>query len=356
MPAAHAQSWGKLPDGRAVELWKLQLPDGSFAHLTTYGARLVALGVPDRVGQITDVVTGYDSLEGYLKGARFFGANAGPFANRIGGARFTIDGMEYRFTPNRNGNLLHSGDRGLDGVLWKAEAVPSGVAFSYTSPDGEFGFPGPVDYRIAYTFDSAHTLRIEFTAKAAKATHLNLAHHSYFNLAGHNAGSIADHTIEINANEFLETDAESIPTGNMLSVEGTPLDLRNPTRIGDRIDADFVPLRNCLGFDQCFVIATAEHAPSDLHFCCRVFEAQSGRVMETYSSLPGMQFYTANYPTPDVAGKDGARYAPRTSFCLEPQFFPNSPNLPQFPTTLVRPDKKYHEIVEYRFSVRPSAL
>lgn len=340
-----------MPDGHPVELWQLSLPNGAFAHFTTYGARLVALGVPDRAGHIADVVTGYDSLEGYLKGARFFGANAGPFANRIGGARFTIDGVEYPFKPNRNGNLLHSGDRGLDAVVWQAEAVQNGVAFSYTSPDGEFGFPGPVDYRIAYTFDAAHTLRIEFTANVAKATHLNLAHHSYFNLAGHNAGSIADHIIEINANGFLETDAESIPTGKIISVEGTPLDLRNPTRIGDRIDADFTPLRNCLGFDQCFVIAAATKTKSDLHFCSRVIEPQSGRVMETHSSLPGMQFYTANYPIPDVAGKNGAHYTLRGAFCLEPQYFPNSPNLPQFPTTLVRPGKEYHEVVEYRFAV-----
>lgn len=340
-----------MPDGRNAELWRLQLTDGAFAHFTTYGARLVALGVPDRAGRIADVVTGYDSLEGYLKGARFFGANAGPFANRIGGARFTIDGIEYLFSPNINGNLLHSGNRGLDGALWQGEAVQNGVAFSYSSPDGEFGFPGPVDYRIVYTFDSAHTLRIEFNAKVAKATHLNLAHHSYFNLAGHNAGSIADHIIEINANGFLETDAESIPTGKVLSVEGTPLDLRNPTRIGDRIDADFTPLRNCLGFDQCFVINSA--AKKDLHFCSRVIEPQSGRVMETHSSLPGMQFYTANYPIPDVPGKNGAPYPTRSSFCLEPQYFPNTPNLPEFPTTLVRPGQQYHEIVEYRFSVRP---
>jgi len=328
------------------------------ASLTGYGARLVSLVVPDRHGNSIDVVTGYNAVDDYKKGARFFGANVGPFANRIRGARFTIDGTECRFTPNGNGHLLHSGEQGLDSVLWnytrgersRATAADD-IIFTYPSPDGEFGFPGPVDYSIHYKLLPGPRLRIEYTATPQKATHLNIAHHSYFNLAGHDAGSIDEHLVQINASHYLEVDADSIPTGRLLPVAGTPLDLRDPTRLGDRMNADFAPLRDCGGFDQCFVINYAEPAANGLKFCARVVNPATGIAMEIHSSYPALQFYTANHHLPAILGKDGALYRKHGSLCLEPQFFPNSPNIAHFPSTLVRPGEVYQQVVEFRFSV-----
>lgn len=343
--------WGELA-GAPVQLIEMRHGDNAYLHLTNYGARLVALGVHDRNGHIVDVVTGYDSLEGYLNGERFFGANVGPFANRIKDASFTIDGIEYRFEPNGGAHLLHSGERGLDSVLWNFKASDDRFEFTYHSPDGEFGFPGPVDYSIRYKLLPGPTLCIEYTALPQKATHLNIAHHSYFNLAGHDAGSIADHMVQINADEYLETDEDFIPTGKMLAVQGTPLDLRDPTLLRDRLNADFAPLRACGGFDQCFVINYAEPATAEtLAFCARVESPQTGIAMEIHSSYPGLQFYTANHDLPPVPGKDGALYRKHGSFCLEPQFFPNSPNIAHFPSTLVRPGEIYRQVVEFRFSV-----
>lgn len=331
--------------------------NNNFARFTEYGARLVALSVPDRDGNLVDVVTGYDSDEDYRIGARFFGANVGPFANRIANARFSIDGTEYRFAPNGTGHLLHSGEQGLDSVLWncargersRTTAATDGIAFTYHSPDGEFGFPGPVDYSIHYKLLPGPTLRIAYTAVPQKATHLNIAHHSYFNLAGHDAGSIDDHLVQINAAHYLEVDADSIPTGKLLPVEKTPLDLRHPTVLGERLKADFPPLQICGGFDQCFVVDTSRPATAGLYFAARVVAAQTGIAMEIHSSYPALQFYTANHDLPEVPGKGGAVYRRHGSFCLEPQFFPNSPNIAHFPSTLVRPGETYRQVVEFRF-------
>ncbi len=346
--------------GRYNMYLQRQHSDGSYARFTDYGARLVALGVPDRNGNTIDVVTGYDTLDGYLTGARFFGANVGPFANRIRNASFTIDGVEYRFKPNGGAHLLHSGERGLDSMLWNCTrgersrtiATADGFEFTYHSPDGEFGFPGPVEYVINYTFTAGPTLKIEYRAHPTKATHLNLAHHSYFNLAGHEAGTIEDHMVQINADEYLEVDEDFIPTGNRLAVQGTPLDLRDPTLIADRLTSDFAPLRASGGFDQCFVINYADSPTADgLRQCARMTSAQTGIAMEIHSSYPGLQFYTANHDLPPVLGKGGAVYRKHGSFCVEPQFFPNSPNIAHFPPTLVRPGEIYLQVVEFRFSV-----
>lgn len=334
---------------------RLALPafgvSGITAEVCHLGARLVSLNVTDREGNLVDVVTGYDSDEDYVRGARFFGANVGPFANRIANARFCIDDTEYRFAPNGNGHLLHSGEQGLDSVLWNSIAVKEGIEFTYHSGDGEFGFPGPVDYSIHYKFLPGPTLRIEYTAVPQKATHLNIAHHSYFNLVGHDNGSIDDHVVQINAAHYLEVDADSIPTGKLLPVAGTPLDLRNPTRIGHRLKADFPPLRACGGFDQCFVVDTSRPPTAGLSFAARVVAPQTGIVMEIHSSYPALQFYTANHDLPPVPGKGGKFYRRHGAFCLEPQFFPNAPNIAHFPSTLVRPGEIYRQVVEFRFTV-----
>jgi len=347
---SESDAWGELKSA-PVNLITLRQGNGSYARFTDYGARLVALGVPDRNGNIIDVVTGYGTLDGYLTGARFFGANVGPFANRIRNASFTIDGITYQFKPNGGPHLLHSGERGLDSVLWKSRASDEGIEFTHHSPDGEFGFPGPVDYSIHYKLQPGPTLRIEYTATPQKATHLNLAHHSYFNLAGHGAGTIEDHMVQINADEYLEVDEDFIPTGKRLAVQGTPLDLRDATLLAERLNADFAPLRACGGFDQCFVINYADSArPDGLRQCARVTSARTGIAMEIRSSYPGLQFYTANHDLPALPGKGGAIYRKHGSFCLEPQFFPNSPNIAHFPSTLVRPGEVYRQKVDFRFS------
>lgn len=327
---------GVLPFGtigkQRVDLITITHPDGSYAKFTDYGARLVALGIPDAHGKIADVVTGYNSLEGYLKGARFFGANVGPYANRIGGARFAIDGLTYLFVPNGNGNLLHSGERGFDSVVWAHECADNSVEFRHLSPDSEFDFPGDVDVRIKYEFTTSHALRISYLATTTKPTHLNIAHHSYFNLAGHERGLIDYHEVQIIAQQVLETDADLIATGKFLRVENTPLDLRQYAWIGAR------------EFDHCYAI---DDYDGSLRAVARVRHQASGRTMQVYSTLPGLQFYTANHPVP---GKDGAQYPARTSFCLEPQFFPNTPNIAHFPSSLLRPGEIYKHTVEYRFS------
>ncbi|MCS6971387.1 MAG: galactose mutarotase [Leptospiraceae bacterium] len=334
----------------AVDFWEIRLGDGSFIRCTNFGARLCALGVPDKLGHIRDVVLGYGNAEDYQHGARFFGATAGPFANRIGGARFAIGAHEYRFVPNAGPHLLHSGDSALESVLWQKSDGAEGIAFGYHSPDGDFGFPGPVAYSICYNLLPGPILRINYRAVPTKATHLNLAHHSYFNLSGHEAGTITDHLLEIAAECYLETDDDLVPTGKILSVAGTPLDFRSPARFGERLQKDFPLLNNCAGFDVCYVLES-KTLENPLHFCARLYSPTSGIVMELFSDYPALQLYTANHDLPALLGKGGVRYARQCAVCLEPQYFPNSPNIAHFPSTLVLPGEVYEKRVEFRFAL-----
>jgi len=341
------EKFGTMPSGKQVDLIHMLHGNTDGIKVTSYGAKLVSLIIPDKNNQPLDIVLGYKSLADYLNGNRFFGSNPGPFANRIGNARFSIDGTEYQFTPNVGAHLLHSGESALEAVVWEYETGNDFVKFIYNSPDGEFGFPGNKTISITYTWSDDLILTIEYEVSTDKATHLNLTHHSYFNLDGEKSHSILEHQISIDASHILEVDDYSIPTGNFISVEGTPLDLRTPQKIADRIFADYEILQKTSGFDQCFVI---DKKAKELAHCARVLASESGCSMDVYSTLPGLQFYTDNHDNGKILGKSGHIYPMRSALCLEPQQFPNAPNIPSFPSTLLRPEEKYHEIIQFQFN------
>lgn len=341
--------FGVTPKNEQVDIVTIESGNGSFVKLTNYGAKLVALVVPDRLGNLNDVVLGYNNLDGYLSGNRYFGSNPGRFANRIKGAQFTIEGITYKLPANEGENLLHGGDKAFDGVVWNYEIQDNGVSFQYLSPDGENGFPGALDTTITYRWTNDLELIIDYRATTDKPTHVNLTHHSYFNLDGESAGSIADHIISINASHYLEVGEGLIPTGRYLSVEGTPLDLRMEQRIGNVVDSDFPVMKSALGFDHCYVI---DHKDSELSHCAHVYAPKSGRTMEVYSTLPGLQFYSCNHVASEIAGKSGVGYPIRSSLCLEPQFFPNTPNIGTFPSTLLVPNQEYKQTVIYQFNFK----
>ncbi|MGD9492576.1 MAG: aldose epimerase family protein [Bacteroidales bacterium] len=341
------EKFGNMPNGQQVDIISMSHGNTDCIKLTDYGVKLVSLIIPDKNGNPTDVVLGYNTLEDYLKGNRFFGSNPGPFANRIGNARFNIDGTEYRFKPNVGDHLLHSGESALESVVWRHETGSDFVRFIHNSPDGEFGFPGNKIIAVTYKWSADLTLFIEYSVTTDKSTHINLTHHSYFNLDGEKSNSILDHRISINASHILEVDDNSIPSGNYIPVENTPFDLRNEQKIAERIFSDFPILQNTSGFDQCYVIDKKEN---ELTHCACVIASQSGCTMDVYSTLPGLQFYTDNHDNGNIPGKSGKMYPIRSALCLEPQQFPNAPNIPAFPSTLLKPNENYYEIIQYQFN------
>lgn len=341
------EKFGTLPSGEQVDTISISHGNTDGIRVMNYGAKLVSLIIPDKNNNSVDVVLGYNALADYVCGNRFFGSNPGPFANRIGNAHFNIDGKEYTFTPNVNGHLLHSGNSALESVVWKYETGSNFVKFIYESPDGEFGFPGNKTIAITYKWSADFILSLEYSVRTDKPTHLNLTHHSYFNLDGEGSESILNHRIRINASNILEVDDNSIPSGNFIPIENTPLDLRTEQKIADRIFSDHPVLQKTSGFDQCYVIDKKE---KELAHCAHVIASQSGCTMDVYSTLPGLQFYTDNHDNGNVPGKCGETYPMRSALCLEPQQFPNAPNIPTFPSTLLRPDETYHEIILYHFN------
>jgi aldose 1-epimerase len=341
--------FGKTPEGKTVELYTLT--NGKItAKVMTYGAILTDLITPDRNGKPGDVVLGFDSLEPYIKGNPFFGATVGRVANRIGGAKFSLDGKEYKLAANNGPNTLHGGLKGLDKVVWKAEDVsgPAGpaVKFTYKSPDGEEGFPGNLDVAVTYTVTDKGELKIDYKATTDKATPVVLTNHSYFNLAGPASGTILDHELKLNASHYTPGDVTMIPTGEIAPVKGTPLDFTEPTAIGARISqikADPV------GYDHNYVIDTNAKLPNP---AATVYDPKTGRVMEVFTTEPGVQFYTGNFLDGLVKGKDGVAYQKNQAFCLETQHFPDSVNHPNFPSTILRPGQTYTQTTIYKFSAR----
>lgn len=345
--------FGVTPQNEQVDIVTIESDNGSYIKLTNYGAKLVALVVPDSEGRLDDIVLGYNTLDGYLTGNRFFGSNPGRYANRIKGAQLTIDGVTYKLPANEGENLLHGGEKAFDGVIWSYEIQENSVSFQYLSPDGENGFPGALDTTITYRWTKDFKLIIDYKATTSKPTHVNLTHHSYFNLDGEGAGSIADHKIAIDASHYLEVGEGLIPTGRYLSVDGTPLDLRHEQRIGDVADSDFPAMKSARGFDHCYVLGRKDEAISR---CAHVFSPKSGRTMDVFTTLPGLQFYSCNHVASEVAGKSGVGYPIRSSLCLEPQFFPNTPNIGTFPSTLLVPNQEYNQTIIYQFSFKTSRL
>jgi aldose 1-epimerase len=345
------QPFGKTPDGQTVELYTLRNSKGAEATIMTYGGIVVSLKVPDKNGQMGDVVLGYDNLDGYVKNnSPYFGALIGRYGNRIGAAKFTLEGKTYTLAANNGPNSLHGGLKGFDKVMWKAKPLTdAALELTYLSKDGEEGFPGNLEVTAVYTLTEDNALRVGFTAKAEKATVCNLTQHSYFNLRGQGNGDILGHEVYINSDKTTPVDKELITTGGYAPVDGTPFDFRKPTTIGARIDNPDTQLQYGPGYDHNWVI----NKPfGKLGLQARVYEPTSGRVMEVWSTEPGLQFYAGNFLDGTITGKGGKVYQRRTGFAMEPQHYPDSPNKPMFPTTELKPGQTYKNTIVYKFSVK----
>ena len=346
------EAYGKLPDGTPVDLYIMS--DGLFeARVTNYGGYLVSLEVPDRTGKPEDVVLGFDDFEGYYnntthKGTAFLGPIVGRYANRIAGGKFALGGKEYSLVVNNGPNAIHGGPHGFHTVLWNGTLIPDGVELTYLSKDGEEGYPGNLSVAVRYTL-SKGALTIDYSAITDKQTILNLTNHTYFNLHGNGRGDILDHYLTLHASLFTWADAYLVPTGGLKSVEGTPLDFRKSTRIGERIASDYEPLRVAGGYDQNWVIDDGGNKLTD---AAEVYEPTSGRVLRVLTDQPGVQFYTGNFFDGTLKGKSGVVYQKRAGLCLETQHFPDSPHHPNFPTTELKPSERFHRVTVFRFSVR----
>jgi aldose 1-epimerase len=346
-------AFGKTADGQEVSLFTLQNASGMKATLTNYGAIVTSLYVPDRNGNLDDVVLGYAALDGYLKEHPYFGAIVGRYGNRIAKGRFTLDGVEYKLATNNGENHLHGGIKGFDKVVWSAEPVKQdsavGVRFGYISKSGDEGYPGNLSCTVTYWLTSDNELKIEYHATTDRATPVNLTHHGYFNLAGQGKGDILHHQLEIFADRFTPVDKGLIPSGELRPVEGTPMDFRQPHSIGERINSDDEQLKFGLGYDHNWVLNSSDGSPA---LAARVYEPTSGRVMEVWTTEPGLQFYSGNFLDGTLTGKDGRVYKHRYGLCLETQHFPDSPNKPNFPSTILRSGETYSTKTIYRFSAK----
>jgi aldose 1-epimerase len=354
-PMITKQPFGKTADGTPVDIYTLTNAKGMEARIMTYGGIVVSLKTPDRNGKFEDVELGFDSLEPYLKGHPFFGALVGRYGNRIGKGRFTIDGKEYKLLVNNGENHLHGGKLGFDKKVWKAKSGKSAegptLELKYTSADMEEGYPGKLDVTVVYTLTNDNGLKIDYTAKTDKPTHVNLTNHSYFNLAGAGNGLILDHEMMINADRATKVDKGLIPTGELVSIKGTDMDFTTPMKIGARIDSTQEQMAWGVGYDHNYVINRDGVGGKSLTLAARVSEPTSGRVMEVWTTEPGVQFYTGNHLNVP-AGKGGKPYPKRSGFCLETQHYPDTPNKPEFPTTLLKPGQTYRTTTIYKFSAQ----
>jgi aldose 1-epimerase len=351
------ESFGTTSEGKAVNVYTLTNDRGVEMRVIDYGGIILSLRVPDREGRLADIVLGYDSLQGYLKESPYFGALIGRYGNRIAGGRFTLDGQTYTLARNNGPNHLHGGEKGFDKVVWQVEPFERGddvgLVLTYTSPDGEEGYPGTLQARVTYTLTDNNEVVFDYRATTDKATPVNLTQHSYFNLAGPGPQTILEHVVLLAADRFTPVDSTLIPTGELRAVDGTPFDFRTPTAIGARIAENDVQLRYGRGYDHNFVLNRPAGAAADEPtLAARVHEPTSGRVMEVLTTEPGLQFYTGNFLDGTLTGKYGVVYRHRTGFAMETQHFPDSPNQPHFPSTIVRPGEEYRTRTVYRFSVQ----
>lgn len=340
-----SREFGRLPDGSRVTEYTLASPSGLEVKVLDYGATLLSVRVPDRDGRLDNVVLRLDALDDYLRGHPLLGSVVGRYANRISNAKFVLDGKEHRLTPNSGKHHIHGGAAGFHRALFRSEVLPEaegiGVRLRHMSPDGEDGYPGALDVEVVYKVTAENELRMEYAAKTDRPTHVNLTNHAYWNLAGAGSGDVLGHVLTLNASFYLPTDAETIPTGEIRSVAGTPMDFRTPTPIGARIDA--VEGRN---YDHPYVADKKE--PGELSFFARLADPKTGRTMEVWTTEPGAQLYTARWLS-DRLGSGGRRYGPYHGVCIETQHFPDSPNRPHFPSTALRPGETYRQITVHRF-------
>jgi aldose 1-epimerase len=336
-----------------VQIYTLTNAQGMEARITPYGATLVSLKTPDRHGALADIVMGFDSLDGYTQTPPppYFGATIGRYANRIGGAKFILNGKTHTLDKNDGANSLHGGFHGFDKVMWTA-APASGteiqsLEFSYLSKDGEEGYPGNLSVSVTYTLTPANELRIHYTATTDQDTVINLTNHSYFNLSGPGSGDILDHLLTINADRFTPVDAGLIPTGELRRVDGTPFDFRQPHAVGERIGAEDEQIKLGRGYDHNWIL---NRTGAGLEFAARVSDPKSGRVVEVLTTEPAIQFYTGNFLDGSFHGKGGKAYQRRGALTLETQHYPDSPNHPDFPTTTLKAGEHFDSTTVFRFS------
>ena len=345
------EAFEKTTEGKAVEVYTLTNSHGLEVRVMNFGGIVLSLRVPDRNGKLDDVVLGFDSLEPYFTNNPHFGSIIGRYANRIANGKFTLDRVEYTLPKNDGPNTLHGGVKGFDKALWRAEPSENkkGVALvlRYTSKDGEEGFPGNLQTKVTYTLTDTDELAIDYQATTDKATPVNLTSHGYFNLAGQGTGDVFAHELLINADRFTPVDKNLIPTGELLPVKGTPLDFTASIPIGARIHDNYQQLVLARGYDQTFVI---NRKGPGLELAARVHEPSTGRILEIYTTEPGVQFYSSNFLDGTLTGKQGRVYQQHYAFCLETQHFPDSPNHPSFPSTILRPGRTYHSRTVYKFS------
>jgi aldose 1-epimerase len=333
-----------------MKLFNIENTHGLKSRITNYGGRVVDLFTPDKAGHFDDIVLGYESLYGYLNShEKYFGAIIGRYGNRIGEAKFEIDGKKYKLDANNGPNSLHGGNNGFHNVYWTITQLDQQtILMEYISEDMEEGFPGKLNLKVKYCMTDNNELKIEYFASTDKPTIVNLTHHSFFNLTGDFRNSINDHILEIPAEFYTPVDDELIPTGEIATVEGTPFDFRKPTRIGARVDENSNQLKRGNGYDHNWVL-DADGLNKDIRLAAIVTEPSSGRIMEVYTNEPGIQFYSGNFLSGKDIGKNGIIYNYRTAFCLETQHFPDSPNKSNFPETLLNPGEEYYSICIYKF-------
>lgn len=356
-PAVTVAPFGQMPDGRAVSLYTLVNATGMKADITNYGGIVVRLYAPDRHGKVDDIVLGYETLDGYLKASPYFGALIGRVGNRIAHGRFTLDGRTYTLaTNNTPGGLpchLHGGNVGFDKVLWQAEPLirdnTAGLRLTYRSPDGEEGYPGNLAVTVTYWLGNDNSLKIEYVATTDKATPVNLTQHSYFNLRGEGSGDILGHVLMLKASHLTPVNAGLIPTGAITPVQDTPFDFTRPRAIGERVNAADEQIKFGGGYDHNWVL---DRATGGLELAASVSEPVSGRTMEVWTTEPGIQFYCGNFLDGKGTGKRGHTYPHRSGFCLETQHYPDSPNQPGFPSTILQPGQTYTTETVYRFGAR----
>jgi aldose 1-epimerase len=347
--------FGKTSDGISVSRYVLTNKQGVEAVVISYGATLVSLKVPDRAGKSADVVLGYDTVEGYEQGKSYFGGTIGRYGNRIARGEFTLDGTTFHLPKNDGPNSLHGGTVGFNKRIWtgvdRSRPDAQVLELSYTSADGEEGYPGTLKVKVIYTLPAdANELRIDYTATTDKDTVINLTNHSYFNLSGDMTKEIVDHQLLLRASQFTLVDATLIPTGELRAARGTPFDFTKPTAIGARINQDDEQLKFGKGYDHNWVLERTKSG--GLQLAAEVFEPASGRVLEVLTTEPGIQFYSGNFLDGTAKGKGGELYGHRTGLCLETQHFPDSPNHPSFPSTVLKPGETYRTSTVLRFSTR----
>ena len=342
--------FGTMPDGTGVDVFTLANAHGLEVRAITYGGIIVSLKTPDRAGALGDIALGYDTLDGYVKNNPYFGCITGRYANRIAKGRFTLAGRTYTLATNNDQNHLHGGVKGFDKMVWQAEPFKNergvGVIFRHTSPDGDEGYPGALSVRVTYTLTDRDELIVDYHATTDRATPVNLTQHTYFNLAGEGTRDILGHELQIDADRYTPVDATLIPTGEIAPVDATPFDFRTPTAIGARINQQHEQLERGRGYDHNFVLA---RKGAGLTHAARVVEPTTGRTLDISTTEPGIQFYAGNFLDGTITGKSGHVYKHRDGLCLETQHYPDSPNQPTFPSTILRPGEVYTTTTVFTF-------